>query len=88
MVERTGAAFVHPYNDERIIAGQGTAALELLTDHPDLDLVMTPVGGGGLLSGTAIATRALAPQAPGDRRRTGRRRRCRAQPGRRAHHPV
>ena len=63
VVERTGATFVHPYNDERVIAGQGTAALELLTDHPDLELVMTPVGGGGLLSGTAIATRALVPGA-------------------------
>ena len=63
VVARTGAEFVHPYNDERIIAGQGTAALELLGDHPDLEMVMTPVGGGGLLSGTAIATRALAPGA-------------------------
>ncbi len=63
VVARTGAAFIHPYNDWRIIAGQGTAALELLTDHPDLDVVMAPVGGGGLLSGTAIATRALAPTA-------------------------
>ncbi len=63
VVARTGAEFIHPYNDERVMAGQGTAALELLTDHPDLDLVMAPVGGGGLLSGTAIATRALAPAA-------------------------
>ncbi len=51
----TGAAVVHPYNDERVIAGQGTAALELLADVPDLDVVIAPVGGGGLLSGTAIA---------------------------------
>jgi len=63
VVTRTGAAFVHPYDNERIIAGQGTAALELLTDHPDLDVVMAPVGGGGLLSGTALATKELAPQA-------------------------
>jgi threonine dehydratase len=63
VVARTGAAFVHPYDNEMVIAGQGTAALELLTDHPDLDLVLTPVGGGGLLSGTALATHALAPQA-------------------------
>ncbi|MFO7610462.1 MAG: pyridoxal-phosphate dependent enzyme [Candidatus Krumholzibacteriia bacterium] len=61
VVARTGAEFLHPYNDWRIIAGQGTAALELLSDHPDLDLVMTPVGGGGLLSGTAIAAHALVP---------------------------
>ena len=53
--ERTGAHVVHPYNDERVIAGQGTAALELLEDIPDLDVVIAPVGGGGLLSGTSIA---------------------------------
>lgn len=53
--ESTGANVVHPYNDERVIAGQGTAALELLEDLPDLDVIITPVGGGGLLSGTAIA---------------------------------
>jgi threonine dehydratase len=63
VVARTGAAFVHPYDNEMVIAGQGTAALELLTDHPDLELVLAPVGGGGLLSGTALATHALAPQA-------------------------
>jgi threonine dehydratase len=51
----TGANVVHPYNDERVIAGQGTAALELLEEVPDLDVILTPVGGGGLLSGTAIA---------------------------------
>src|SRR5512133_1593548 len=50
----TGATVVHPYNDERVIAGQGTAALELLEDVPDLDVIITPVGGGGLLSGTSI----------------------------------
>ncbi len=51
---RTGASVVHPYNDERVIAGQGTAALELLEEVPDLDVIIAPVGGGGLLSGTAI----------------------------------
>ncbi|MDP1714046.1 MAG: pyridoxal-phosphate dependent enzyme [Anaerolineales bacterium] len=51
----TGASVVHPYNDERVIAGQGTAALELLEDYPDLDVIIVPVGGGGLLSGTSIA---------------------------------
>lgn len=51
----TGATVVHPYNDERVIAGQGTAALELLEDVPDLDVIIAPVGGGGLLSGTSIA---------------------------------
>ena len=55
VVARTGAAVVHPYDDERVIAGQGTAALELLQEVPGLDVVLAPVGGGGLLSGTAIA---------------------------------
>lgn len=63
VVARTGAIFIHPYDNEKIIAGQGTAALELLEDHPQLDVVMAPVGGGGLLSGTAITTHALAPDA-------------------------
>jgi len=55
VVEETGAAIVYPYNDERVIAGQGTATLELLEDVPDLDVIIAPVGGGGLLSGTSIA---------------------------------
>ncbi len=62
VVAETGAAFVHPYNDPNVIAGQGTAALELLQDVPDLDVVMAPVGGGGLLSGTAIAAAGLSPR--------------------------
>jgi threonine dehydratase len=53
--ESTGAHVVHPYNDNRVIAGQGTAALELLQDVPDLDVIIVPVGGGGLLSGASIA---------------------------------
>jgi threonine dehydratase len=57
----TGANVVHPYNDERVIAGQGTATLELLADVPDLDVVIAPVGGGGLLSGTAIAAKGIKP---------------------------
>ncbi|MFA5669248.1 MAG: pyridoxal-phosphate dependent enzyme [Balneolaceae bacterium] len=61
VVSRTQATIIHPYNDARIVAGQGTAALELLRSHPDLDVIMTPVGGGGLLSGTAIAAKALKP---------------------------
>jgi threonine dehydratase len=59
--KETGAIFVHPYNNAQVIAGQGTAALELLDDIPDLDFILTPVGGGGLLSGTAITTSHLAP---------------------------
>jgi len=61
VVQETGAEVVHPYNDDRVIAGQGTAALELLEDVPGLDAVMVPVGGGGLLSGTAIAATSLQP---------------------------
>jgi threonine dehydratase len=57
----TGATLVHPYNDWRVIAGQGTAALELLEDVPSLDAIVTPVGGGGLLSGTAIAAKSMKP---------------------------
>src|SRR5512138_2878309 len=55
VVAETGATVVHPYNDERVIAGQGTAALELLEEVSDLDVIIAPVGGGGLLSGTSIA---------------------------------
>lgn len=61
VVARTGATFIHAYNDACVIAGQGTATLELLEDVPDLDIVMAPVGGGGLLSGTAIAASGMAP---------------------------
>ena len=53
---------VHPYDDWRIICGQGTAALELLEEVPDLDAVLTPVGGGGLLSGTLIAAKGVNPR--------------------------
>ena len=61
IVAETGATFIHPYNDPRVIAGQATAALELIEDAPPLDLMLAPVGGGGLMSGTAIATAALSP---------------------------
>ena len=57
----TGASLIHPYNDYRIIAGAGTAALELLEDVADLDAVLAPVGGGGLMCGTALAVRGLRP---------------------------
>ncbi|HEV2112028.1 MAG TPA: pyridoxal-phosphate dependent enzyme [Gammaproteobacteria bacterium] len=62
-VTDSGAAVVHPYNDAAVMAGQGTAALELHEEVPDLDVVLAPLGGGGLLSGTAVATRALRPAA-------------------------
>jgi threonine dehydratase len=56
--EATGGVIIHPFEDVRVIAGQGTAALELLQDRPELDLIVAPIGGGGLLSGTAIVAAA------------------------------
>ena len=55
IVENTGASFLHPSNDLDVILGQGTAAMELLEEYPDLDIIIVPVGGGGLLAGTALA---------------------------------
>ena len=57
VVNETGATVVHPYNDERIMAGQGTCAKELLEDVPDLDSIVSPVSGGGLLSGSLLAAK-------------------------------
>lgn len=61
VVEKTGAAFIHPYNDHRVITGQATAAKELLEEIPSLDFMMTPVGGGGLLSGTLLSAHYFSP---------------------------
>lgn len=58
----TGAVLVHPYDDDRIIAGQATSAKELLEDVPDLDAILSPVSGGGLLSGTCLSARHLKPE--------------------------
>lgn len=63
VIRKHGPVFVPPYNHEDVIAGQGTAAKELIDDHPDLDIVMAPVGGGGLLSGTAVSSRHLLNEA-------------------------
>lgn len=60
VVKKTNAQFIHPYNNFQVICGQGTAAKEFLEKIPDLDYMVTPVGGGGLLSGTAITVRALS----------------------------
>jgi threonine dehydratase len=60
IAEKTGVSIIHPYNNNKVIAGQGTAAKELWEAMPSLDLVMCPVGGGGLLSGTAISVKALS----------------------------
>lgn len=62
VVKRTGCTFIHPFNRFEIIAGQGTAAVELLGEVPDLDIIMAPVGGGGLLSGTAISSKSIKPE--------------------------
>ncbi len=61
VIAETGATEVHPYNNFHVIAGQGTAAKELIEDKGGFDVIMAPVGGGGLLSGTAISTRHLLP---------------------------
>jgi threonine dehydratase len=61
VVGETGAVEVHPYNDNRIIAGQATAALEFISQAGPFDIIMAPVGGGGLLSGTALSTHYLSP---------------------------
>ena len=61
IVEKTGAVLIPPFDHPDVIAGQGTAALELLEDVPDLDAIVTPVGGGGLLAGCAIAARGIDP---------------------------
>lgn len=63
VIAETGATMIHPFNNPAVIAGQGTAALELIEGAGDLDIVITPVGGGGLMSGTAITTRHLLPDA-------------------------
>ena len=60
-MNKTNAIEIHPYNNYAIIAGQATAALELIQDQPGLDIIRAPVGGGGLLSGTALATHYFSP---------------------------
>lgn len=62
VVERTGATFLHPYNQEEVIAGQSTAAIEMIEELPALDFILSPVGGGGLIGGTALAAHFFSPQ--------------------------
>jgi threonine dehydratase len=62
IIEKTGATLIHSFENENVMAGQGTAAMELLQDIPDLDLIICPVGGGGLLCGTAVAAKSLWPK--------------------------
>ena len=61
IISKTGATFIHPYNNADVITGQGTSAKELLEEIPDLDIIIAPIGGGGLLNGTAIASKAIKP---------------------------
>jgi threonine dehydratase len=63
VINKTGAIMIHSFENEDVMAGQGTAAVELLEDIPDLDLVMCPVGGGGLLTGTAVAAKSMRPKS-------------------------
>src|SRR5947209_6767985 len=62
VIEKTGAMLIHSFENEDVVAGQGTAAVELLEDVADLDLLMCPVGGGGLVSGTAVAAKSIRPK--------------------------
>jgi threonine dehydratase len=62
MQQETGATFIHPFDDDEVIAGQGTIGLEILDQLPDVDAVLVPVGGGGLISGVAFAIKALNPR--------------------------
>ena len=62
LVVKTGSTVVHPYIDERIVMGQGTAGKELIEDHPDLDAIVSPVSGGGLLSGTLLSAQGINPK--------------------------
>ena len=59
--EETGATFIHPFNDDEVIAGQGTIGLEILDEVEDLDAIVVPIGGGGLISGVAYAVKHLRP---------------------------
>ena len=63
IIAETGATLIHPFTDFRVMAGAGTALIELMEDAPSLDLVLCPVGGGGLLSGTSVAVKSLLPRA-------------------------
>jgi threonine dehydratase len=62
VIKKTGATLIHSFENENVVAGQGTAAVEFLEDVPDLDLMLCPVGGGGLLSGTAVAAKSIRPR--------------------------
>ena len=62
LTEKYGYTFVHPFNDPQVIAGQGTISLEILEDIPDIDVIVAPIGGGGLISGLAVAAKSINPK--------------------------
>src|SRR5215212_2709473 len=62
VIAETGATLIHPFENEAVMAGQGTIAVELLEDVPDLDIILCPVGGGGVLSGIALAAKTIRPE--------------------------
>lgn len=59
--EEKHMTFIHPFDDEQVIAGQGTVGMEILNENPDIDVIFVPIGGGGLASGVAFAVKALKP---------------------------
>ena len=69
LVRTEGLTYVHPFDDEQLIAGQGTLGLEIVQDWPEVDAVVVPIGGGGLISGVSMAVKSHNPEDPGDRRR-------------------
>ena len=73
LVAERGYTYIHPFDDEQLIVGQGTVGLEIAQDWPEVDVVVVPIGGGGLISGVAMAVKAFNPEDPRDRRRVVRR---------------
>lgn len=63
LTQKYGYTFVHPFNDPEVIAGQGTIALEIMDQLPDVDVIVAPIGGGGLISGLAVAAKNVNPKS-------------------------
>ena len=73
LVRERGYTYIHPFDDLQLIGGQGTVGLEIFQDWPEVDVVVVPIGGGGLISGVALALKSLKPSVRIDRRRVVRR---------------